>query len=219
MAIYKKISKRHNIVTSPHPRKKGNLFAIDANAVSEAREFGSSFSTLNLGSDSDSERQTFFYDTFRELASSSTRPGSLTSSMKHSRDGSRKRSRHSVSFAESIETVHEVDNLKLCLSKDEKKKLWGEPEKPSAKLTRLEQSLYDAFIAGDEPLPMLGQAARKDNKRRRRKSQSKLRHQNHSQNQYNTTNLSPQVRSVLTSRLAQRQRDSIQSAIPLPFRE
>lgn len=181
MAVLKSKIKGQHVVNTCHPRKKGNLFTIDAEAVLEAREFGSSFSTLNLDfdSDSDSDSLTFFCDTFRGLSSSSMRPRSRTSSMKkESRDGSRKRSRNSVSFATNIATVHEVDNLKLILSRDEKKELWApKQENSSSKLTALEQSLYESFCVGDERLL---RTTRKDNKRRRRKSQSKLRQTNQS---------------------------------------
>mmetsp|Transcript_8679 Transcript_8679/g.21170 ORF Transcript_8679/g.21170 Transcript_8679/m.21170 type:complete len:204 (+) Transcript_8679:148-759(+) len=148
-----------------NPRRTGNLFTIDANAVSEAREMSSN--------------ESFFFDRFSDISSTSEKSSVLRSSIRSAETTNKKRFR-SVSFADSIETVHIVDNLKLCLTNDEKEKLWDmAPESSSDSsggLSPLEDAMCEIFSLHDGP-----SSGRRDKKRRRRKTQSKLRNINNNQ--------------------------------------
>ena len=206
-----------------NPRRTGNLFTIDARAVSLARELSSR--ELSAKSVDSSSNESFFFDRFSDLTSTSQRPSILRSSLRTDDSMGRKRPR-GVSFADSIETVHVVDNLKFCLTMDEKRQLWemapeSSSDSRSGNLSALENALFDVFCLNDEPT-----SARKDNKRRRRKTQSKLRNIN---NNYSVameqsptrimkknTSLSP-MRS-LTSRLGFR-KQAMHTGILVPLRD
>lgn len=209
-----RLSRRQTIPTSLHPRRTGNLFTIDASAVSEARQFSSKECSAS-SFDDDSVSDSFIFDTFCDLPSVSQRPSVLVSSMRSS--DSRKRPLQKVSFAASIETVHVVDNLKTCLTKEEKRDLWEPTEgssdsgsSSSGELSPLESALSEAFCLDDGP----SMRQRKDSKRRRRKTQSKLRAINKT-----STPLSPILSPMrsLTSRLGFRNRERMQTGILVPF--
>eukprot|EP00535_Pseudo-nitzschia_heimii_P004813 CAMPEP_0197184342 /NCGR_PEP_ID=MMETSP1423-20130617/9678_1 /TAXON_ID=476441 /ORGANISM="Pseudo-nitzschia heimii, Strain UNC1101" /LENGTH=248 /DNA_ID=CAMNT_0042635135 /DNA_START=43 /DNA_END=789 /DNA_ORIENTATION=+ len=248
MALRKSRRRSNTKGSQTHPRRKGNLFAIDSDAVSEAREFGSrefsaefsvgSFESHTGFSDIEDESEAFLCDSFAALSFSRQRPGSgigiLVKKDDNARTG-RKRPRHTVSFAEHIESVHIVDNLKLCLTQDEKSSLWptSPPEifsqQHSQDISPLDLPLYEAGYMGDEPLS----PGRKDMKRRRRKTQSKLRNAKHfspsataleiSQRHVGKKKvpLSPMISPLrsLTARLGFRNRERMQSGILVPIRD
>ena len=161
-----------------NPRRTGNLFIIDAEAVSEARQFSShSFGAGSLDDSTDS----FICDKFGDLPLTSEQTKIRPSIMrKSSEDNRSSRKRGRVSFAASIETVHVVDSLKHCLTAVEKQELWetspessSDGNNSSSSLSPLESALFEAFCMDEGPAP--SSLGRKDNKRRLRKTSSKLR--------------------------------------------
>jgi len=137
----------------------------------------------------------------------------------------------SVKFAEKIATIQVVENLKYSLSKEEKKRLWELPlGKEKGGPTELELSMNECLLAN--PIPK----GNTNNKRRRRKSQSRRSLQSSGCEQAHTLSKSKQqeeeqsrkspLRSPfrsplrgLSSRLTRRNNgDYKQSGITLPFR-
>ena len=234
-----------------HPRRTGNLIVIDSDAITQAREFASrefsaDFSVDSLESrtgfsDIEDESEVFLCDAFADLSCSHQRPGSGIGILRNTDDDAssrngRRRPRHKVSFAERIETVHVVDNLKLCLTRDERRALWptAPPEAFSQQHGR-EISPLGLPLYYDEPL--LLSPGRKDMKRRRRKTQSKLRNTNQFSPSLPAVEMSPKrvgqkkvplspmsspmpspMRS-LTARLGFRNRERMKSGILVPIRD
>merc|ERR1712224_220695 len=104
-----------------------------------------------------------------------------------------------------------VDNLKVCLTRDEKRAMWEAPTsiRPEALsgqlISPLDLPLYEAGYVGGEPIS----PGRKDNKRRRRKTQSKLR---------NTNNFSPSTTPVEFSPRSFGKKKITQSPLHSPMR-